>query len=219
MVTRLIGETEEIEHGGPVPDPSIYTLDSLPFDPDAFAICPSRDLWIFAYGSLIWNPGFPYEECRLALLHGYHRALCIRSYHYRGTKEQPGLVLGLDRGGSCRGTAFRVTAEHRERVLSYLWQREMVTAVYKPACLRIALFDRDSRRFEERAPAATFVARRDHAQYNGRPRDEALVAMLREAQGIAGRCRDYLANTVAHLESLGIPDRRLRCLLDKVDAG
>ena len=86
--------------------------------------CPppadGKDLWVFAYGSLIWDPGFPFEEARPALLRGYHRAFCLYSTRYRGTPERPGLVLGLDRGGACRGVAFRVPGRHAAEVLRYL---------------------------------------------------------------------------------------------------
>src|SRR3546814_813588 len=98
-------------------------LDSLPRD---------RDVWVFGYGSLMWNPGFAFLERQPALLRGYHRAFCIYSEHYRGTRERPGLVLGLDRGGSCRGIAFRVAQAAARAVLGYLWDREMVPSVYAP---------------------------------------------------------------------------------------
>ena len=93
---------------------------------------PGEDFWVFGYGSLMWHPGFPHVEVRLAVLHGYHRRFCVYSHRYRGTPERPGLVLGLDRGGSCRGLAFRVPAAESAEVIDYLYEREMITGVYIP---------------------------------------------------------------------------------------
>ena len=96
----------------------------------AHCLANGSDLWLFGYGSLMWNPGFPHRVAEPALLHGWHRSFCIYSHRYRGTPERPGLVLGLDRGGSCRGMAFRVGAAHAAEALHYLWEREMVGGVY-----------------------------------------------------------------------------------------
>ena len=94
-----------------------------------------EDAWVFAYGSLMWDPCFPYNEARRALLRGYHRALCILSILNRGTVDRPGLALGLDRGGSCRGFAFRIDAPHLAAAKADLWRREMSHAVYQPKIL------------------------------------------------------------------------------------
>ena len=95
----------------------------------------SGDIWVFGYGSLMWRPDFPHVETRPARLRGYHRALCVLSTRYRGTKARPGLVLGLDRGGSCVGRAFRVAARDADRVLAILHEREMLNRVYNPRWL------------------------------------------------------------------------------------
>ena len=97
------------------------------------------DFWVFGYGSLMWRPGFAHTETRRARLHGFHRSLCVWSHIYRGTRERQGLVLGLDRGGSCVGLAFRVPSELREEVLAYLRDRELVTSVYLERMLPIRL--------------------------------------------------------------------------------
>ncbi len=177
--------------------------------------CPppgdGRDIWIFAYGSLMWDPGFPFEEARPALLKGYHRALCIYSTRYRGTPERPGLVLGLDRGGACRGIAYRVAAANVDRVMAYLWEREMVTRAYSCRNVTIHL---------ETGPvtARTFVVNRHHPQYAGKLSDAELVELVCQGHGQRGPCRSYLENTVRHLDQLGVPDRRLHELLQHVRA-
>src|SRR3546814_18492414 len=119
----------------------------------------------------MWNPGFDFLEKRPALLRGYHRAFCIYSEHYRGTRERPGLVLGLDRGGSCRGIAFRVAQAAAREVLGYLWDREMVTSVYAPRTVALWVGGR-------RIGAEAFVVAREHAQYAGRL-DDAPAARIK----------------------------------------
>lgn len=166
----------------------------------------ARPAWVFAYGSLMWDPGFPFEEARPALLNGYHRAFCVYSHRYRGTPERPGLVLGLDRGGSCRGIAYRVAAARLGAVMGYLWEREMLHKVYR--CLELNL------RIETGTIAGrAFVVRRDHPQYTGKLTPERTAELICRAHGQRGACRDYLENTVKHLDGLGIKDGPLHELL------
>jgi cation transport protein ChaC len=167
---------------------------------------PGVDFWVFAYGSLMWRPGFDFAEARPALLRGYHRAFCIASTHYRGSPERPGLVLGLDRGGACRGRAYRVAAEHALPVARYLHEREMISGVYEPRWVRV-------RTAEGPVTAATYVADRGHAQYAGKLPEERILALIRQGIGSAGSNIDYLANTVRHLDELGIADGPLHGLL------
>ncbi|MDX1512489.1 MAG: gamma-glutamylcyclotransferase [Gammaproteobacteria bacterium] len=164
---------------------------------------PRPDLWVFGYGSLMWHPGFPPAESRVARLFGYHRGLCVWSWVYRGTETSPGLVLGLDSGGSCLGVAHRVRREHRAAAAAYLYEREMVTAVYKPAVVRLRLDD------GRRVRALTFVADRGHSQYAGDLSAEEAADVVRRAHGKSGPNVDYVANTVACLDRLGIPCPRL----------
>jgi cation transport protein ChaC len=171
----------------------------------------ARDVWIFGYGSLMWRPDFPHTESQPALLYGYHRSLCIYSIRYRGTDECPGLVLGLDRGGSCRGRAFRVRARDRERVIAYLHEREMMHRVYDPSWLRVRLPDRIVR-------AYAFVVCRDHPQYAGQLSPKRAVALILQGRGLQGACLDYVRNTVRHLDELGIADGPLHDLLRRAEA-
>ncbi len=177
------------------------------------AIHGDSAVWVFAYGSLMWNPGFDYVEKRPALLYGYHRAFCIYSNYYRGTAEQLGLVLGLDRGGCCRGLAFRLPVDQAHDILDYLWGREMLTwdreAISTVYELRVSAVRTD------RGPVhcRTFVANRTHEDYAGRLPEDQVIRMIRRGVGISGSNRDYLANTVGHLDELGIGDGPLHRLL------
>lgn len=177
--------------------------------PADLGLAPGEDMWVFGYGSLIWNPGFDPLEGRPAVVHGFHRRFCVLSHRYRGTEACPGLVLGLDRGGSCRGMAFRVAGRTVAPVLDYLWAREMVTGVYRPSRLRARLLHPEVGR---RITVTTFVVRRDHRQYAGRLGPDETAAIIRHAVGRRGSCRDYLGSTIQHLTALGVPDRQLEDL-------
>ncbi|MBS9722512.1 gamma-glutamylcyclotransferase [Tianweitania sp. BSSL-BM11] len=158
------------------------------------------DFWVFGYGSLIWRPGFAHVETRRARLHGFRRALCVRSVGHRGTKERPGLVLGLDRGGSCVGLAFRVPGALREEVMAYLRERELVTKVYEERVLSVTLDD------GSRVPALAYVVDRNHAQYAGGLEAQEACAIVSGAVGHSGPNEDYVLNTVEHLKALRIRD-------------
>ncbi len=166
------------------------------------------ELWVFGYGSLIWRPGFPFQERRTARLMGAHRALCVYSWVHRGTRERPGLVLGLDRGGACRGIAFRVAAEDRDGVISYLREREQVTAVYLERLRPIRFTDGAT------AIALTYLVDRGHPQYAGKLDENAQFNIVAEAVGRSGANREYVVNTAVHLTELGMPDP----LLDRLAA-
>lgn len=181
-----------------------------PPDPAELGLSPGEDLWVFGYGSLMWNPGFAYAEARPALLRGFHRRFCIYSHHYRGTAERPGLVLGLDRGGSCRGLAFRVQSDKIPEALAYLWGREMLNGVYAPTMLPLRLMGGETVR------ACAFVARPGHRHYCADRNPEALAAFIRQGIGERGPNREYLVNTVQHLRELGIRDVPLERLMDLV---
>jgi glutathione-specific gamma-glutamylcyclotransferase len=172
-------------------------------------LAAEEDLWLFAYGSLIWNPCIEVAERRIARLHGWHRQFCLWTNLGRGTPEQPGLMLGLERGGSCMGVAYRVTATTIETELDIVWRREMVTGAYSPRWVRLTTAEGDVR-------AVAFTINRAHERYAGRLPDEQTVATIARAEGPLGPNRDYLYNTVSHLEELGLHDRGLRRLGDAV---
>jgi cation transport protein ChaC len=196
----------------PTADPSPDQPRGTPVWSSDIAIPVDAELWVFAYGSLMWNPGFPVSEAQPAVLRGYHRRFCVSSARYRGTPERPGLVLGLDRGGSCRGVAFRVAADHVPGTLDYLWEREMSIRSYRPKLLPVRL------RGEGPASvsAVTFVVDRRHRQYCGGLGEADMIERIAGCRGERGPNIEYLANTVAHLEALGIRDERVFRLYDEV---
>jgi glutathione-specific gamma-glutamylcyclotransferase len=161
------------------------------------------DLWVFGYGSLMWRPGFDYLERYLAQLHGYHRSLCIFSHVHRGTPDAPGLVLGLDRGGRCRGVAFRVGSEKADTTIAYLREREQATSVYLERRVRVRLDD------DREVEALTYVADRNHAQYAGRLPTEELLRLVHQGVGISGANPDYVRATHQHLMDIGVSDPTL----------
>ncbi|WP_320198778.1 gamma-glutamylcyclotransferase [Agrobacterium sp. rho-13.3] len=170
------------------------------------------DFWVFGYGSLMWNPGFPFEERQQARLYGYRRSLCIRSNVYRGTDENPGLVLGLERGGSCHGVAFRVADAEKGPVLDYLRERELVSNVYKERVIAVGLAD------GRRQNALTYVADPAHSHYVGGLPVEEAASIVRHASGRSGPNVDYVFNTVQHLQDMGIRDALLERVAAKVTA-
>jgi cation transport protein ChaC len=167
-----------------------------------------QDLWVFGYGSLMWRPGFGYVERQLAWLRGYHRALCIYSHVHRGTPERPGLVLGLDRGGSCRGVAFRVEAAKADATTAYLRAREQVTSVYVERRVRLRLDD--GREVE----ALTYVVDRGHVQYAGKLPLDKILEYVRSGVGQSGENPAYVLNTHRHLAELSLRDDVLARLVD-----
>jgi cation transport protein ChaC len=174
----------------------------MPADMDEF--------WVFGYGSLMWNPGFAFEERQIAVAYGYHRALCIHSWVHRGTELDPGLVLGLDRGGACKGTAYRVPTEKREAVVAYLRERELVTSVYLERLVPIRLADR------RRSIAITYVVDRRHPQYAPDLTTDDAARIVAGAVGKSGKNADYVLNTVAHLRVLGIRDHWMEEVAQKI---
>jgi cation transport protein ChaC len=173
---------------------------------DAVKGTKMESLWVFGYGSLIWNPGFAYRSAQQGLLHGAHRSLSIISHYHRGTREQPGLVFGLTKGGSCRGMVFEVDAARWSEVKAYLDARELVTSVYRDVQRPVTLAD------GRRVQALAYLVDETHEQFAGALSLEQQLAMIRAGAGISGRNVDYVLNTARHLAELGIRDKPLMLL-------
>ena len=173
------------------------------------AALAEREFWIFGYGSLMWDPGFRHAEAHPALLHGYHRRFCVYSHRYRGTPERPGLVLGLDRGGACRGMAYRIAKRDVGPALRHLWEREMRGGVYLMRRVRVRLNARA-------VMAHAFIVNRGHPGYAGALTSEETARLILQGAGARGHCRHYLENTVRHLEALGLADGPLHRLAEIV---
>jgi cation transport protein ChaC len=167
---------------------------------------PPGPLYVFGYGSLLWRPGFTYEWTAKARIHGFHRALRVWSYHHRGTEHQPGLVLGLDAGGSCQGGVFEATEQRKPAVAQYLWEREMVTSVYTPRLVRAHCQG-------QAYLALTFVLDRHHTQYAGELSAEQAAGHIETAVGRSGPNPEYLRETLAQLNALNVHDSGLEAVL------
>ncbi len=172
---------------------------------------PGDDLWVFAYGSLTWNPTFRFAERRRGRIHGYHRSFCLWSHVGRGTHDNPGLMLGLDRGGACAGALLRIAAADVEHESALLWAREMMVPVYRARWLAART---------EAGPvrAVGFVVDRSCEQYAGRLPTERLVAAMATASGKLGSSFDYLRALTDELDTMGIRDRALSDLRARVEA-
>ena len=168
----------------------------------------AEDLWVFGYGSLMWRPGFDFRERIEARLTGAHRALCVYSFVHRGTPERPGLVLGLDRGGACRGIAFRVAETNRAATVAYLREREQVTSVYREV-KRSLWLENEAR---QRVSALVYVVDRGHVQYAGRLTLAEQLRYVQQGHGRSGNNRDYVLATVKSIEAQGFRDAQLHQL-------
>ncbi|MFL6840076.1 MAG: gamma-glutamylcyclotransferase [Bradyrhizobium sp.] len=173
-----------------------------------YAELSENDLWVFGYGSLMWKPGFEFVEQVPARLIGEHRALCVYSFDHRGTPEKPGLVLGLDRGGACRGIAFRVVAKRRNETIAYLRGREQTTNVYREVHRSVWL-ENEAR---QRVAALTYVVDRGHVQYAGRLSLADQLRYVQQGHGRSGNNRDYVLSTVMSIEKQGFHDPQLHRL-------
>lgn len=170
-----------------------------------------KPVWVFGYGSLVWNPLMEYAERQPARIHGFHRGFYLWSKINRGSPEIPGLVLGLDQGGSCQGIAYRLHDDRLDSELALLWRREMLMGTYRPRWVSTDLDGNTVR-------AIAFVVDRKKPGYTGRLRDEQIVSIALNASGHYGSCADYLVQTANSLEAAGIADRRLSRLARMVEA-
>jgi cation transport protein ChaC len=171
--------------------------------------------WVFGYGSLMWNPGFPYQERHRARLIGYNRAFCIYSTHHRGSHEKPGLVLGLDRGGVCHGWAYRIGDHDHAAVMRYLRAREQVSGVYREAHVRMEIAGDDHETLGE-VDGVAYVVEPCHPGYAGRLPVATQAHLIRAARGLSGPNVEYLVNTHRQLIASGIRDRNIERVLTAV---
>lgn len=171
---------------------------------------PDR-VWVFGFGSLIWNPAFHFVERRTALVRGYHRQFCLWARAGRGSPQSPGLMLALERGGSCHGVAYRIAPEQVETELDVVWRREMLTGAYRAVWVMVRTPNGPEH-------AIAFAANHEHERYvRGLEIDET-ARFLATGKGPLGTCCDYLFDTVSHLTHLGIRDRRMEALVERVRA-
>jgi cation transport protein ChaC len=173
-----------------------------------------HDLWVFGYGSLMWRPGFAYEEARHARLTGYRRCFCIYSVHHRGTTERPGMVLGLDRGGACEGIAYRVSAANAAQTTRYLRAREQVNGVYRETHATVELIKGPHRE----VLALAYIAERAHPNYAGQLPLAVQARLIHGSRGRSGANLDYLISTLRHLAELGIRERAMERLMTMIGA-
>lgn len=201
LLTGAIDKLFE-RHGG-IPD----RLSKAELDASlqlAMRDAPRGDLWVFAYGSLLWNPVIHYAERRVARLYGFHRRFCLWSYIGRGTGDCPGLMLGLGRGGSCVGAALRVRRETAQHELALLWRREMVAGSYAPRWLPLEIQGVRGRRH-----GIVFTMNPRHSRYAGLLSDARVARTVGTAAGPLGSCRDYFEHTRSALAELGVVDGML----------
>jgi len=183
-----------------VPDFSALVFDASQHEGISY---PDNDFWVFAYGSLMWNPEFDYLRSETARLNDFHRCLCLWSVEYRGTVERPGLVMGLDVGGACMGRAFLISQTKAPEIIARLNQREMITGAYKSSMQPLQLGS------GECVEGICLVARQDHPQYAPRLKQEIIIDLVRQAHGRRGSNREYVLNTVSHLREMGLEDASL----------
>lgn len=173
---------------------------------------PENEFWVFAYGSLMWNPGFDFLDARPAVLYGYHRRLCLWSVRYRGTEAKPGLVLGLDRGGSCRGYAYHISQQQTHSVVDYLCERELITGAYDARLCPVVLEE------GRKVSALTFVSKQDHPHFVPKLALNETVSVVRDAKGARGCNRSYVLNTVTHMNQMNIRDTELHRIANHLES-
>jgi len=169
-----------------------------------------KGIWVFGYGSLMWNPDFKLTEKRTGILKGYHRSLCLKSYVYRGTPDYYGLVFGLDKGDSCQGMAYRIAEKNIQSEMQKIWKREMFAGTYIPTWVNVTSK-------QGAISAVTFVINHEHEHYIPNLELEEIVERVVRAEGTCGSCRDYVQNTVKSLHLLGLRDPALEQLLTLIE--
>ncbi|SIR38862.1 gamma-glutamylcyclotransferase [Pseudacidovorax sp. RU35E] len=195
------------------PDVRLRTQEELDACLDATLAShdPADDLYLFGYGSLMWNPAIHHIDAAPALVRGWGRRFCLWLYMARGSVEHPGLMLALDRGGACRGIALRIAAEQVRSELQLVWRREMLSGAY---AARWVMAECQG----ERRRMLTFVANRKHPRYAGRMEPGEVARYIASGRGTLGTCRDYFQRTIYALKSLEVDDPEMRRLVQALDS-
>ena len=206
MLTRADLESDRLKKLFCQANPGVRVLSDAELESSVQALLQShpkgQDVWLFGYGSLIWNPIVRFEDRHVAKLHVYHRSFCLWSHVNRGSLHKPGLVLGLDSGGSCRGVAFRIRAKQARSELHLLWRREMVLGSYSPRWLSVTIGNRA-------LSAIAFIVNRNHPNYAGRLPLETVLKTMIGARGYLGTPAEYLHETIRGLLAHGVRDEYL----------
>jgi cation transport protein ChaC len=206
MLTRADLESNRLRKLFCQANPGVRVLSDAELESSVQSLLQSHpageDIWLFGYGSLIWNPILHFEERHVAKLHGYHRRFRLWSHVGRGSLQKPGLVLGLDIGGSCRGVVFRIRAEQARNELRLLWRREMVLGSYCPRWLKVTTGERELN-------AIAFIVNRNHPSYAGRLPLETVLKTMVGTRGYLGTPAEYLHETVRGLLAHGVRDAYL----------
>jgi len=212
-LTRADLEADRLKKAFCEANPGVRVLSEAEQDASLTGLLRQRpagsDVWLFGYGSLVWNPIVRFEERRVARLHGFHRSFCLWSHVNRGSPQKPGLVLGLDAGGSCRGVAFRIAGGYALDELRLLWRREMVLGAYEPRWAKVDFGD-------DSIQALAFFVNRSHPSYAGRLPLETVIKTLTSARGELGTPAEYLLKTVRGLVEHGVRDPYLMELRKRV---
>jgi cation transport protein ChaC len=212
-LTRADLEADRLKKLFSAANPGVRVLTEAEQDASVADLLRQRpegsDVWLFGYGSLIWNPIVHHEERRVARLHGFHRRFCLWSHVNRGSPQKPGLVLGLDAGGSCRGVAFRIASRYASEELRLLWRREMVLGAYRPRWAKIDCG-------EDAVQAIAFFVNRSHPSYAGKLPIETVIRTMTSARGELGTPAEYLLKTVHGLIEHGVRDPYLLELRKRV---
>ncbi|MGO4524960.1 gamma-glutamylcyclotransferase [Microvirga sp. 2MCAF35] len=169
-----------------------------------------RDIWVFAYGSLIWNPCFEYDEKVPAYLRGYHRKLCVISHNYRGTPKKPGLVFGLDTGGSCYGLAFRIGQTQVRDAVKFIRDRELTSSIYNEKFVALSLED------GRKVHALAYIVNHQHPKYISNLDVEEVFNLVKDAAGTLGSNLEYVISTFRGISSLGLRDKNLKWLSERL---
>lgn len=216
VLTRQLLERGHIDALAAIDSPALKLLteaDRIASLREILASRPQGDAWVFGYGSLIWNSAIKSVERRVARIDGWHRSFCLSITALRATADCPGLMLALDRGGSCQGAAYRLAEKDVESELRLLWRREMVCGAYVPRWVDLKTLDGESLGW-----AIAFTIDADDPQYAGDLDEDVVVHRLATASGGLGSSADYLFRTHESLHVNGIRDAKLERLASLVKA-